>query len=76
MAAHARLKNEFTEDEKCHNLMSWLIRQLFIRLARLCNIETSVHMHSYYMSIVTRKPVFGVCDQGRLKPVCSAKEAS
>ena len=25
MAAHARLKNEFTEDEKCHNLMSWLI---------------------------------------------------
>ena len=25
MAAHARLKNEFTEDEKCHNVMSWLI---------------------------------------------------
>ena len=25
MAAHARFKNEFTEDEKCHNLMSWLI---------------------------------------------------
>ena len=24
MAAHARLKNEFTEDEKCHNLMTWL----------------------------------------------------
>ena len=24
MAAHARLKNEFTEDEKCHNLMGWL----------------------------------------------------
>ena len=24
MTAHARLKNEFTEDEKCHNLMSWL----------------------------------------------------
>ena len=24
MAAHARLKNEFTEDEKCHNLMIWL----------------------------------------------------
>ena len=21
MAAHVRLKNEFTEDEKCHNLM-------------------------------------------------------
>ena len=25
MAAHAHLKNEFTEDEKYHNLMSWLI---------------------------------------------------
>ena len=24
MAAHARSKNEFTGDEKCHNLMSWL----------------------------------------------------
>ena len=24
MAAHARLKNEFTEDEKYHNLMAWL----------------------------------------------------
>ena len=25
MAAHARLKNEFLEDEKCHNPMNWLI---------------------------------------------------
>ena len=25
MAAHARLKIEFTEGDKCHNLMSWLI---------------------------------------------------
>ena len=25
MAAHACLKNEFTEDEKHNNLMSWLI---------------------------------------------------
>ena len=25
MAAYARLKNEFTEDEKYHNLMRWLI---------------------------------------------------
>ena len=24
MAAYARLKNEFTEDKKYHNLMSWL----------------------------------------------------
>ena len=25
MAAHAHLKNEIAEDDKCHNLMSWLI---------------------------------------------------
>ena len=25
MTPHARLKNEFTEDEKYHNLMGWLI---------------------------------------------------
>ena len=25
MAAHACMKNEFTEDEKYHNLMRWLI---------------------------------------------------
>ena len=25
MAAHARLKNEFMEDEKYHNLITWLI---------------------------------------------------
>ena len=28
MTAHARLKNEFTEDEKSHNLMNWLICRL------------------------------------------------
>ena len=30
MAAHARLKNEFTQAEKCHNLMSRLIFALFL----------------------------------------------
>ena len=28
------------------------------------------------MSVVTRKHVFGVCDQGRLKQACSATETS
>ena len=28
------------------------------------------------MSHVMRKPVFGVCDQLRLKPACSADETS
>ena len=30
----------------------------------------------YHMSPVTRKPVFGVSDQVRLKPACSAKDVS
>ena len=34
MAAHARLKNAFTEDEKCHNLTSWLISDV-IRLSEV-----------------------------------------
>ena len=29
MAAHVRLKNEFTEDEKNYNLMSWLNYSIF-----------------------------------------------
>ena len=29
-----------------------------------------------YLSLVTRKPVFGVCDQVRLKPACSTNETS
>ena len=28
------------------------------------------------LSLVTRKPVFGICDQVRLKPTCSATEPS
>ena len=28
MAAHVCLKNELMEDEKCHNLMSWLITSI------------------------------------------------
>ena len=35
MAAHARLKNEFTEDEKCHNLMRWL-KFSFLLLLKSC----------------------------------------
>ena len=33
----------------------------------------AVHMH---LSLVTRKPVFGVCDQVRLKPACLATKTS
>ena len=36
MAAHACLKNEFTEDEKCHNLMRWLICGSFQNWGTVC----------------------------------------
>ena len=39
-------------------------------------IIISDSLDSQYMSLVTRKPVFRVFDQVRLKPVCSAAEAS
>ena len=29
LAAHARLRNEFLEDEKCHDLMTWLICMVY-----------------------------------------------
>ena len=75
-AAHARLKNEFTEDEMYHNLMSWLKYTLFIDFC-----VTSFIWSDYFctttlraprgmiprfsnftelLSLVTRKLVFGV----------------
>ena len=37
MAAHARLKNEFMEDEKYYNLMSWLI---YVTLHELVTVSS------------------------------------
>ena len=43
----------------------------------LCSLpKVKVHMIALNISLVTRKPVFGICDQVRLKPVCSATETS
>ena len=39
-----------------------------VRVFRFFNMELG------YKSLVMRKPVFGVCDQGRLKPACTAAE--
>ena len=59
----------------CHNsLLNWCLAMLLIRL----HGAGIVHIHKglYNMSLVTRTPVFGVCDQGRLKLACAATEAS
>ena len=62
---------------------SWYMPSLFKLVKRLkdtdriANIIDSPGQHQFlYMSHVTRKPVFGVCDQVRLQPVCSADEIS
>ena len=46
---------------------------LGVRIFRKFTVFT---IHMYDMSHVTRKSVFGVCDQLRLKPVYSATETS
>ena len=35
-----------------------------------------IYLYEYNVSLVMRKPAFGVSDQVRLKPACSATEAS
>ena len=42
-----------------------------------CSNIYGIHMHVYpYMGLVARKPVFGVSDKVRFKPVCLATETS
>ena len=50
MAAHARLKNEFTEDEKYHNLMCWLINYQSTETQH----QSTDTKHMYHTSLVTR----------------------
>ena len=59
MAAHARLKNELTEDEKYHNLMRWLI------YAPICNhyIINSNFMLGYTIAIYQNRYVLGFYGQ-------------
>ena len=41
-----------------------------------CCFKNYIETQSEDMSLLARKPVFGVSDRLRLKPVCSATEAS
>ena len=71
MAAHARLKNEFTEDEKCQNLMSWLIQYF------LDNdfIEPSQSDGSSPCILVSNLMGHFVCVQTIVKLILSLKQA-
>ena len=55
MAAHARLKNEFTEDEKYHNLMRWLKYFLNMRLEIIvpCIFGVAAHLRTFFQNYST-----------------------
>ena len=46
MVAHARLKNEFTEDEMCQNLMTWLI------LFRSVELVNRTHLKQFILRMI------------------------
>ena len=56
-----------------HMMKSATLRKMHVQKFHLIHCAK---IESYDMSLVTRKPVFGVWDQDILKPVCVATEAS
>ena len=64
MAAHARLKNEFTEDEKCRNLMS---RFIFYKgnLPHQANdnFNSVIHIHDSNALVHLFYSLFSVCTE-------------
>ena len=43
-------------------------------LIKMADLAGSTEFHQIYMSLVVRKPVFGIFDQVRHKPGCTAIE--
>ena len=57
MAAHAYLKNEFTKDKKCQNLMSWLkFNFVFVRLHLRCKFGR-IRLYQFTIFILCRRRV-------------------
>ena len=61
-------------NEICLQSAHW--RQRRRPLKMLTKTDKGRRMPGYNMSLVTRKPVFGVSDQVRIKPACSATETN
>ena len=51
------------------------IWHIFMAFLRWINLDKNLEIMCSSMSHITRKPVFGVCDQVRLQLACSATEA-
>ena len=48
---------------------------VYFSFCRLDGFWASSHLQPFYLTLVTRKPVFGICDEARHKPACAATEA-
>ena len=75
-AAHARLKNEFTEDEKYHNLMRWLICQTIYASLILQNSHCFVKVCTPYYNFLTCYKPFEPWHDKTNKMACTASEDS
>ena len=52
MAAHAHLKNEITEDEKCHNLMRWLRCSIVVLTSRHLMLSPALFLVLVLVSVL------------------------
>ena len=66
---------DWSEPSLDANSFDWFCH-VVAQLSSTQNGEQYKHQGIHQMSLVTRKPVFGVFDQVRLNPVCSATETS
>ena len=80
LSAQRRLWSDWAHTHFVSFVMSWLTYFAFssttLPLRTRGGLRSLTVTLPSDMSPVTRKPVFGVSDQVRLKPVCSASEAS
>ena len=68
MAAHARLKYEFTEDEKYHHLMSWLISLTkSVCLPSLLSDKTHMHFQRFLWNVCLSVLSFSIAKNKILK---------
>ena len=82
MAAYAPLKNEFTEHEKCPNLMRWLnkVQLQSIASVLLCTLKSWVSKLNEIipfvkMSRIMTKPTEWLCAQRRLRSVWASAQS-
>ena len=81
LCAQRRLRSDWADAQADESSLGTQATSLVLSLggSNMKNLKTQRQIASvlfYHMSLITRKPVFGVYDQVRLKPTCAATEAS